>query len=89
MTYRKFTIYDEPNIVLRGYIEGKCLHLESTVYGEEFDSEKHYSFSEEDTDKLFLLMSLEQFTDFCRKSRLSGLEKFLTDNNIHPKTFTI
>ena len=88
MEDRKFTIYDEISVYLGGEIKDGCLHLESDVFGE-FDSEQHYSFSKEDTDKLFLLISFEDFCELCRREHLSGMREFLEKNGIKPGVFTI
>ena len=63
MEDRKFAVYSEPGVYLGGEIKNGCLHLESDVFGE-LDSEQHYSFSKEDTDKLFSLISFEDFCEF-------------------------
>ncbi len=82
----KFIIYSEKNIFLEGEIKDGCLHLESCVYGDEYDSEKHYVFDNTDTDKLFSLLSFEEFLESCRKGRLMWLEDYLEKNDIHPRT---
>ncbi len=81
-----FVIYNEEFVTLEGDIKCGCLHLESNVYGEDYDSEKHYTFSEEDTEKLFSIMSLDEFIEACRKGHLMWLEDFLEENDIHPGT---
>lgn len=53
MNKDSFVIYSEENVTLEGDVKEGCLHLEFCVYGEDYDSEKHYSFSKEDTEKLF------------------------------------
>ena len=82
----KITIYDELYIHLFGDITNGCLHLESAVYGDDYDSEKHYSFSKEETERLFSIISLEDFILLCREKRLIGMEAFLKRNNISFKT---
>ena len=88
MEDRKFTVYSEPGVYLGGEIENGCLHLESDVFGE-FDSEQHYSFSKEDTDKLFSVISFEDFCELCRREHLLGMDEFLEKNGIKPGVFTI
>ncbi len=83
---RDFVIYNEKNVTLSGSIVNGCLHLESSVYGEEYDSEKHYDFTKEDTRKLFSMITFDSFIDSCRKGHLMWLEQFIEDNDIHPKT---
>ena len=84
----EFTIYDEKYTTLHGSIRDGCLHLCSNVYGEEFDSEKNYDFTKDDTDKLFSIMPLKEFIKNCQKGHIPWMEDFLEENNIHPKTFT-
>ena len=81
-----FVIYSEENITLEGDIKNGCLHLESCVYGEDYDSEKHYTFTKEDTDLLFSILSYEEFIASCRKGHLLWLEDFLESHGIHPAT---
>ena len=88
MKDQRFEIYKEQYIFLGGEIINGCLHLRSEVYGDEYDSEKHYGFSKEETEKLFAKISLEDFIELCRKKRLSGMEEFLKENNIEYKSFT-
>ena len=83
-----FTIYSEQNISLTGKIIDGCLSLESNVYGDEHDSEKHYEFSKEETEKLFNLITKDDFIELCKKKRLIGMEEFLDKNHIEYKTFT-
>ena len=83
----EFKIYKEENVSLHGRIEKGCLRLESVVYGDEYDSEKYYDFTKEDTDKLFSIISFEDFLQSCREGHLMWLEDFLKKNDISPKTF--
>ncbi len=87
MGKNSFVIYEEENVTLKGDIKNGRLHLESNVYGEDYDSEKHYSFSKEDTERLFSLLPLDDFIIECRKGHLMWLEDYLKENDIHPKTF--
>ncbi|MCR4764187.1 MAG: hypothetical protein K5696_11730 [Lachnospiraceae bacterium] len=84
---REFVIYNEQNVTLNASIRNGCLHLESSVYGEEYDSEKYYDFTSEDTKKLLSIMTLENFIASCREGHLIWMEQFLKDNGIRPKTF--
>ncbi|WP_029231702.1 hypothetical protein [Butyrivibrio sp. VCB2006] len=81
-----FTVYKETNVGLSGSIKKGCLHLESYVYGEDYDSEKYYDFSEEDTERLFSINSFDVFLINLRQGRLRWMESFLEDYDIHPKT---
>ncbi len=84
---REFVIYADENVTLVGSVKNGCLHLESFVYGEDYDSEKHYDFTEADTGKLFSVMNFDSFIESCREGHLMWMEQFLEDNDIHPKTF--
>ncbi len=86
---RDFVIYNEEYVTLSGFIKNGCLSLESNVYGKEYDSEKHYSFTQEDTRKLFSIITFESFLESCKKEHLMWLELFLEDNDIHPKIICI
>jgi hypothetical protein len=82
MRDQNFTIYAERYIYLGGSIKDGCLQLDSEVYGEEYDSEKHYMFSRRETERLFSICSLEEFMELCRKGRLLWMESFLAKNGI-------
>ncbi len=84
---KEFVIYNEQNVTLNGSITNGCLHLESCVYGEDYDSEKYYDFTAEDTKKLFSIMKFDDFLSSCREGHLIWMEQFLKDNGIQPKTF--
>lgn len=90
MKEQSFAIYNERYVHLNGDIDQDgCLKLLSEVYGEDYDSERHYSFSREETDKLFSIISLEDFISLCQEQRLAGMEKFLAENHIMYGTITI
>ena len=89
ITDRKLSIYDERYVHLFGEISDGCLHLESDVYGDDYDSEKHYMFSREETEKLFSIISIEDFISLCREKHLIGMEEFLEENNIIYQTHCI
>lgn len=84
----EFNIYDEESITLNGSINDGCFHLCSTVYGDDYDSEKNYDLSKEDTSKLLSIMSLDEFKINCKNGRVHWMEDFFEKNDIHPKTFT-
>lgn len=89
MQDQTFTIYKEEYVTLNGSISGGCLELESHVYGDDdFSSEKRYSFSKTESDKLFQILSLEEFVELCRKERLMGMEAFLEEHGITYKSYT-
>ncbi len=86
-----FGVYRNAYFSMSGSISNGCLHMESHVDGDgDFpDMEKHYSFSFEETQKLFELISMEELISLCRKDHSLGLERFLDNNGICPKTFVI
>ena len=69
-----FTCYIERFVSLDGKIKDGQLYMDSEVWGEEYDSEKHYRLSKESTDKLFSEMTLDQIIEFCREERTLGME---------------
>ena len=83
----KFDIYDERYVHLFGEFRNGCLQLTSLIFGEDRDSEMIYDFSKADTEKLFFLVSLEDFKKICRAGHLLGMEKFLKDNGIRWSSF--
>lgn len=87
MKDQRFNIYNEQYVHLGGDITDGSLHLESEVYGEDYDSEKHYTFSKEETEKLFSIISLEDFIELCRKEHLIGMEQFLADHHVEYGSF--
>lgn len=82
------TVYCNEAAYLGYEVKNGCLQIESEVHGEH-ESEKHYLFSVEDSEKIFTLMTQAQFEDLCKTKNVKGLEAFLEENDIHPKTFTI
>ena len=84
---KEFIIYKAGDVTLAGDIRGGCLHLESCIYGDDYDSEMEYSFSKEDTEKLFSLLAFDDFIKACREGHLMWLSAFLDENDIHPKKF--
>ena len=68
-----------------GKIRDGSLHMISEVWGDDHDSEKHYEFIVEDTNKLFSIISVEGFIELCKKERVKGFEEFIEKNNLHPK----
>ncbi len=83
-----FEVYSEENISLDGYISEGSLRLKSEVYGKGYSSEKNYVFSVEDTNKLFSIISFEDFIESCQKGHLEWMEGFLKENGIELGTFT-
>jgi hypothetical protein len=81
MEDRRFVLYSNAGASLTGEIAGGCLRLYSEVYGE-YDSEVHYALSKDATDKLFSLMSFEEFVDLCQEHGVWGFQRFLGENSI-------
>ena len=86
---QEFTVYYYVSVYLGGRIRNGCLELDSEVYGEEYDSEKHYMFSRKETEKLFSIVTLQEFIELCRRGNLIGMEAFLRDNGIRYSSVTI
>ncbi len=86
---QEFTIYYYISIYLGGRIRNGCLELESEVYGEEYDSEEHYIFSRKETEKLFSIVTLDEFIALCQRGHLIGMETFLRENGIRYSSVTI
>lgn len=87
MENQEFTIYTEKDICLNGRISEGCLHLESYVSGDDFSSEKYYDLSKAESDKLFSLISLEDFIELCKREKLTGMEEYFRRNNIQVQTY--
>ncbi len=83
------TCYSDEYRSLRLMIIDGCLNMDSEVYGEDHDSEKHYMFSKEETNKLFSLLSLKAFIELCKNENLVGMTAYLDKNNISCRTVTI
>ena len=79
-------MYYDSNVCLYGYIKNGCLKITSEVYGDGYDSEKHYTFTQEDTNKLFSIVGV---VELCRKEHVLGMEQLLAENDIHPQEFCI
>ena len=86
---RSFICYSERYVFLGGKIEGGCLSMESDVAGGDQypDSEKIYSFSKEETDRLFSIISVDDFIKLCREKGVGGMEDFLEENRITFNSF--
>lgn len=84
-----FSCYGDRNIYLGGTIKNGCLNLESVVYGDDFESEKHYLFSKETTEKLFSILTLESFIEMCKSVPLLEIEKFFEENDIKYESIVI
>lgn len=48
---------------------------------------KYYSFSKEETEKLFSIISVEDFIALCKKKHVGGMEDFLEENKIAYEAF--
>ena len=87
MKNQTVNIYNDGNVVLDAEIKGDSLTIISNVFGE-MDSEKTYSFSREETAELFEIIPFEGLIELCKEKGMCGLEEFLEENKIVPKTFT-
>ena len=84
-----FTCCSERNIYLGGRITDGCLSLVSKAYGDDYDSEKHYDFSKGETEKLFSILTLDEFVNLCNTKKLIGMESFLERKGITYSSCTI
>lgn len=84
-----FKCYSERNESLRGRITDGCLSLTSEVYGDDYESEKHYDFSKGETEKLFSILTLDEFVNLCNTKKLIGMESFLERKGITYSSCTI
>lgn len=82
MKDQSINIYSGRYVYFGGEIKDGKLSLVSEVYGDDYDSEKHYEFSQEETKKLFEIISVDDFVAMCRKDSLIGFEDFLREHNI-------
>ncbi len=84
MKDQHFSCYAGSGSSLSGYICDGRLYLDSEIYGGDdfYDSESHYVFSKEETDRLFSIISLDDFISLCRSSHLLGMEEFLQQHGI-------
>lgn len=89
LTDRDFVVYSERYCSLKGQIRDGQLYLESNVYGDDYDSEQHIEFTLDNTEKLFSLMSFEEFVGFLQEKRLIGFNEFLREKGIEAQTITI
>ena len=89
MKDQSFTIYYSDGVHFGGDIQNNCLSLTSEVWGGGFESERHYTFTQEETRKLFRIITLDQFIKLCQRGRLTGMEDFLKEHDIHYSYVTI
>lgn len=87
MENQDFIIYKEKDVQLTGRISEGCLHLESYVSGDGYSSEKYYDLSKSESDKLFSLISFEDFIELCKKEKLMGMEEYFHRNDIQVQTY--
>lgn len=92
MRDQAFTCYNTSAVYLGGAIRNGRLRIESNIYGDgdayPYDVEAIYDFSEEMTDKLFGLITLDGFKKLCKEEMLLGMEQFLEENHIEYKKNT-
>ncbi|MBR5427064.1 MAG: hypothetical protein IK118_01840 [Clostridia bacterium] len=89
MEKRFFSIYQEEHSSFFGSIIDGRLSLEYDLDGDGSypDTEEHFSFTKEDTAKLFSIISPDDFIELCRSQHPSGMKCFLEEYDIHPETF--
>lgn len=85
----RISVYHENPVFLDLNIVDGCLRMDSEVFGPSYDSEAHYNFSKEETEKLFQLISVEDFVELCRKEHLEGMERFLKKHRIDYDLYVI
>ena len=78
----KFSCYSDGSVYLGGTVKNGCLNIESEVCGDSYSSEKYYSFSKKETEKLFSLMTLQELIEMCKRVHVLGMEKFFEENDI-------
>ena len=92
MKDRSFICYRTQVSYLGGEVKDGRLRIYSEVYGDgdkyPYDSERTYDFTAEMTERLFSLISLDDFVKLCREKYTLGMEEFLRANSIEFKTFT-
>ena len=81
-----FVFYSGSGVYFGGDIRGGCLKLESEVWGD-YDSEGHYDLTKEETEKLFELITPEEFIELGRSERLLGVLEFFEKNGIKYSEF--
>lgn len=84
---RSLLMYAERYSCLSGTISGGALEIVSEVFGDDFDSERHYSFTPGETEKLFSIVSPEEFEKLC--TSVSEMERFLNAHGIQYRHITI
>ena len=92
MKDRRFLCYRTSTSYLGGKIENDRLRIESNVYGDgdryPYDVEAIYDLSEEMTRRLFGIITLENFIALCAEKCVTGMERFLDENDIKYEKFT-
>ena len=78
-------VYARDHVYLDAIIENDALTVVSNVFGD-YSSEKTYSFSKEQTERLFELIKFEDFIDTLRQRDIEWMEVFLRNNDIKPAT---
>ncbi len=82
MEDRNFSIYSERYASMKGEIRNGCLHIELDVYGDDYDSEAHYTLVEAETERLFSIISPDDFIALCREGHVKGMLDLFETNNI-------
>ena len=79
---RKFTIYNLNGVYLGGKIENGRLTIDSEIYTDDYDSEAHYFLSKTETNKLFNVVSLDEFIARFKNGNLTKMLKFFDEKEI-------
>lgn len=70
-----------------GDIENGCLHVEANTYFEDYAPERQWFLTKEDTDKLFSIMTLEEFIKFASAANWEEIEDMFEKHGIEPEIF--
>ena len=89
MKDQKISICVERGYYFGGEIENGKLSLVSEVYGDDFESERRYEFSQQETTRLFEIVSVDGFVEMCKQEGTAGLDDFLREQNITCQCVTI
>ena len=89
MKNQKITICVERGYYFGGEIENGKLSLVSEVYGDDFESERRYEFSRQETTRLFEIVSVDGFVEMCKQEGTTGLDMFLQNHHITCQCVTI
>jgi len=81
MEDQRFTIYNEGDVYIGGNIFRGALNIKSEVDGP-YTSEMGYYLTKEDTDKLFLIISFEDFIKMVHDGGCMAMTEFFDSHEI-------